>query len=639
MISLFRHHLQGRFLRYVIYAVSFFIIFPSAFFVVIKWFDAGDWVIKVNGKPIEVLSYQSRISEVSRQIERIKQLFGDYADTFLSTQGLADPEKAAAESLIVQKLLDEVAHKLHITLSPVFIQQQLIKMLPKEVVLPDGSIDWQRLAQAYNTSPLQLEEQLHEQLISNLLMELTEGALFLPSFLLKDKFIQLYSERSFLIAHLSLASLVKEEESKKSVSDEELKKFFESENRKNKRYFVPEKRAGVIWKFIPDSYQAKISEKQVEHYYNKNKYKEFIDEPAQLQVRRILMHFNDKNRSEIRSKMIDLRKELEQDPKLFEQKARELSEDTTTNKKGGLTGFFARGKHDKEFDQVAFRLQKDGDISPLIETKDGFELLQRESRKSQTFKSLASVKNDIAKKLRANQFERFFQHDVHRALAQEDKRSALEKFAKNKGGKKEVVDLTVMGNEPYMKRFFSVRKGSGGSVSNTHEGFAFFVTEINKAFQPAFTDIVKEVRVDWYKEQAKKQLKKLLIEAEKIRSKEQFLEFAHKHKAIVETTGKISQQMQDKAQQVLQKLGTTAEKLFVLSIPDRVITFDNGTNGYLVCLEEIDSFNEKRFEEEKNSIKKTLYEEQKSLVERSFVASLFKNSKIDINKKIATVFK
>ena len=80
-----------------------------------------------------------------------------------------------------------------------------------------------------------------------------------------------------------MQKLIKEQE-KNKVSDKDLKAFFEAENRKKKQYWVPEKRAGIVWKFEGDRYPIKISSKQVQKYYDQNKYKEFIDQPVQLQV-------------------------------------------------------------------------------------------------------------------------------------------------------------------------------------------------------------------------------------------------------------------------------------------------------------------------------------------------------------------
>jgi len=634
MISLFRHHLQGRFLRYIVYIISFLVVFPSALMVFFRFFEDPDWVIKVNGQCISADSYQRRVFDMQQQIKRLKEMLGEQAEMFLSAQGLGgDPQKLAVNSLVEQKLLEQAANKLHIKLSPSYVSQQLVKMVPREVVQPDGSIDMQRLAQAYNMSYAQLEEQFNSQMISSLLMQLTDGAIYLPAFLLKEKFIEAFSDRNFLVAEFSLQKLLKQEE-KESVSEKELKTFFAAENKKNKRYWVPEKRAGIVWKFDPDHYGMKISDKQIQRYYDQNKYKEFIDEPAKLQVRRILMHFNDKNKAEIRAKLAKIKKEVDKDAKLFAEKAKEFSDDANSKKKGGLIDYFARGVHSEQFDQAAFRLQKDDDISPLIETSDGFELIQRVDKKGQTFKPVEKVKNEIVHKLSTNQFKRIFQHDVRRALAQEDKLGSLEELAKRRHGSKEVVNLSTKGAQPYMEKLFNARKGGGVSLLVGDDGYALFVTDVKKSYQPKFETLQKQVRDDWYRSSAEKALKKLVDTGEKITDKAAFEEFAHKHNASLEATGRINQQEQSKVEALSARLGAPANKLFALTVPGKTTSFVGPDAGFIVCLESISPFDEKGFEKQKVKIAGELYQEQKRLIEQSFIASLSKNATIKVNEKI-----
>ena len=634
MISLFRRHLQGRFLKYVIYAVSFFVVFPSALMIVFKWIDGDAWVAKVNGRSVGVEEYQRKIFNVQQQIQQFKNMFGENAQQFLKMQGLdEDPQKIALDSLIDQKLLDSVADSLHITFSPQFITQQLVRMVPQQLIGPDGSVDLQALARAYNMSVRELQDQMTSQLISTLILQLTDGSVYVPQFLLKEKFIQAYTPRSFLVAELPLKKLINEEE-KKKVSDAELKKFFDAENRRNKRYIVPEKRAGFVWKFDGANYPAKISEKQVENYYKQHKLKEFVDQPAQIQVRHILMKFDDKNKTEIRAKLAKIKQELEKDAKLFATRAKELSDDAATKKNGGLTDFFSRGTFDGAFEQAAFRLAKDGDMSQIVETGEGFELIQRVGKKAQTFKELAKVRDEISDKLRVAQFTKLFQHDVRRALAQEESLKALEQLAQKKNGKKDKVSLQAKGTEPYMKRFFMARKGSGGSFLEGNDGYAFYVSEIKKSYQPKFADLKEQVKDDYYRRQAEKSMKRLLREADKITDKDAFEAFTEKHNASVQSTGILSQQMQDKVQRLVGRIGCSPSQLFLLTVPGSVSTFMGEDTGFMVCLDTIAPFDKKEFDAQKDGLMKQLYQEQRQITQSGFIASLYKNATIKIDKKI-----
>jgi len=58
------------------------------------------------------------------------------------------------------------------------------------------------------------------------------------------------------------------------------------------------------------------------------------------------------------------------------------SEDPGSAKKGGELGFYGRGELFKEFEAVAFKLE-DGEVSSIVETKEGFHIIQLIERKGE----------------------------------------------------------------------------------------------------------------------------------------------------------------------------------------------------------------------------------------------------------------
>ena len=58
------------------------------------------------------------------------------------------------------------------------------------------------------------------------------------------------------------------------------------------------------------------------------------------------------------------------------------SEDPGSAKKGGELGFYGRGELNKEFEGVAFRLDK-GEVSDIVETQNGFHIIQMIERKGE----------------------------------------------------------------------------------------------------------------------------------------------------------------------------------------------------------------------------------------------------------------
>ena len=282
MISFFRHHLQGRFLRYTVYAVSFLVVFPTSLAIFFRWFDIGgsDWVIKVNSSRVGYAQYQQREQEINSQIEQLKSMLGDKAQAVLAANGLAgDPKTITINHLIMQTLFDSSAKKVGIYVSPSYRQLYMMRSLPRQFLLPNGEINRALVEQTYHVSFEQLEQQQEQRIKEETLLQFTNGAIYLPLFVLKDYFMREYADHKFLIAKLPLARFI-EQEKKQVFVDKDLQEFFAAENRRSRRYFVPERRSGIVWTFSPDQYGITITDNQIKRYYDRNKPTEFILAPA-----------------------------------------------------------------------------------------------------------------------------------------------------------------------------------------------------------------------------------------------------------------------------------------------------------------------------------------------------------------------
>ena len=64
----------------------------------------------------------------------------------------------------------------------------------------------------------------------------------------------------------------------------------------------------------------------------------------------------------------------------FEEVAAEFSEDDKTKNQGGYIGFFGINRYNKDFEEAAFALMEDGQVSEVIESPVGFHILKRISR-------------------------------------------------------------------------------------------------------------------------------------------------------------------------------------------------------------------------------------------------------------------
>ena len=87
-------------------------------------------------------------------------------------------------------------------------------------------------------------------------------------------------------------------------------------------------------------------------------------------------------RDRVRTELAELRERVIKGEK-FSMLATLYSQDPGSAKKGGELGFFSRGEMVGEFESAAFAL-KPGEVSPIIETKFGFHILQLIERRGNT---------------------------------------------------------------------------------------------------------------------------------------------------------------------------------------------------------------------------------------------------------------
>ncbi len=636
MISFFRHHLQGRFLRTIVYAVSLLMVLPYSFTLFFKWFSNDDWAIKVDGTAISLNEYNARVDEISDQIEQLKKMFGPQAENIFRMQGMStDPQKIALDALTTQALVDNIAHRMYLVVSPEFVRQQVIASLPKELRRPDGTVDEAMIAQYLRKSFAQLEQQKAEQILEGTLMELAMGSAYVPEFVLKDRFMREFADRRCTCAFIPLKSFVAHEQGK-DISDAQLKTFFDAQNRASKRYFVPEKRAGIVWVFDADKYGVRVGEKQITAYYNRNKYQEFVDQTARLQVRHILLAFNEKDKSNIRTQAHALLQELKTKPELFEQKARELSADITTKKSGGLIEFVPK-QGNNPFEQAAMRLTKDGDISPVLETPQGFEIIQRVAKKSPTYKPLERVRAEIERKLRQQQFERTFGYEIKYTLARaQDKEQMLAEFARKKNAVKKELAGTVLTQDPLVQKLFNARRDTGSFVVDGDKGYAIIVTDLKKTYQPPFDTVKDRVRQDLCEQRALETLTHVLDKVRIAHTKKIFDEVAQQYGAKVQAPVWVRKNDTKALQNFEQQAGQSLmQKLFAINKAGAIVTGMHGQNGVMIFVDELAPFDQKLFDAKKAALLGTLVQETRGLVEQSFVASLYKNATIKINEKIA----
>jgi len=99
---------------------------------------------------------------------------------------------------------------------------------------------------------------------------------------------------------------------------------------------------------------------------------------GEMEAAHILLRTKDKDEKAVKKTADSLYTALKNGAD-FDALAKQYSEDTRTNFKGGYIGFFGINKYSPEFENAAFALRNDGDITKPVQTSVGYHIIKRVS--------------------------------------------------------------------------------------------------------------------------------------------------------------------------------------------------------------------------------------------------------------------
>jgi peptidyl-prolyl cis-trans isomerase C len=144
----------------------------------------------------------------------------------------------------------------------------------------------------------------------------------------------------------------------------------------------------IVQQVMEEQQNATVSDEEVKKYYDTHT-QEFSTE--KVKASHILV-----DSEELAKQLVA---KLRADASQFAALAAENSKDLSNAKRGGDLGSFGRGRMVKEFEDAAFALQKDGEISDPVQTRFGWHIIQRTGREQGTIQPFDQVKNQIKVKL------------------------------------------------------------------------------------------------------------------------------------------------------------------------------------------------------------------------------------------------
>ncbi len=640
MIIEIRNQLKGQGFKVVLWItlLAMALLFSPALFR--RQSSMRSAVVTVNNEPIETLPYERKVAQETERIHFFREQFGAQAEDFLQQLGLNNPRSMALQSLIQDELLNQAAGAIPLRISPDYVVQLLQNPagFSKELgdVIPyylfdeqKTTINTQRLNQYLHRYKLNLsdfEKTIEDAIKRSVLRSMVTTALYLSPTTIKNYYIENYLGKSFRVFEFSLNAFLKKAH-EGSVSDEQLAAFFE---KYSKNYLVPEKRSGFYWEFSPDTYNVSVSAGEIEAYYAAQKTKKYIETPAQVQVKRILIGVADTADNEAvkatEEKAQKIKSELSANPSDFDALAQKYSDDKASASKGGLLEFFKKGEKNPEFERAAFRLQHDGDISDMVVTDQGFEILQRVARKPVTYKTLTEVTPDILATLRLQKFKTLFNEDMTKFMNRSTTQELLKTFAQDKKAVAKTLDNQERNDESrIVSKLFKLKVGDWAFFVEGDKGYALQLKSIEKAHKPELEQAKEKVRSDYFLQKARELQEETLKQAANLAREHKFDEIK-KLGGLEKQYGPLKKDDKEKIKDLI-KQGVPVEEMLALSqLEGTSINSGGHARDFLIYFESREPFVQAEFDAQKSKVTQALYADEKSFIERGFVASLYRTA-------------
>lgn len=609
--------------------------------------NAAGWILQVNETKFFAPDFVRAVADQEERMKMLRAQYGQYADLYLQMMGMpTDPKLLAINSLTRKALLNDVTSRMSLLASeevgqarlkdPMFIYQELSDYAPFFTwdhslggINPLTLIEYHRRV---GITAADFAVQIAQAAQREDLKKLVEHSIYTPEFELKEQFAQSFLGRKFSVATISGEQILNRVK-KEAVTDEQLKSYYLSTSTKGKRYYVPEKRFVKIFSFSPSGYGITVANDEIERYYNNNK-AQYVDKPAQVQVRRILLNMPvGTQETDVYKKAEKLRADAIANPEKFAALAKENSADSKTAAQGGLVPFFSKGTHDRNFEKAAFTLVKEGDVSTVVKTNEGYEIVQLVSKKPQSFKPVAQVSAEIKDTLIVKKFNELFSNDMRSALGKVDAKAAIAQLSKDKNGVDEAFKDVNADNSVLAKTAFRLRKNESAYFLEKNRGYGITLVEIKESFLPALEVQKAQVLQDYYVDKAAKEISNIVFRVSK-----EGLYKELKNELKFEKTSLIHHSQDSKSdeieKQALAKKGYDMGKMFQIENIGGLTAYQNNGNIYIIRLDEVAPFNVALFEQKKNDLKMSLTQQKKNLMMAGFVASLYRNAKINKNESL-----
>ena len=355
--------------------------------------SADTSVATVNGVKI---SQQAFDKAYQAQRNRMAQQFGDMFDTLSNDSNyMANFRQSVLDNLINERLIDQNAESLSIRVSDERLKQTIREMPEFQV---DGVFDNNRYLAIINQSGFYQSSSFRDYLRVEMTRRQLSQALVSTEFNLpyQEKLQTTLQSQTRNIRYAIISA--KQFESEIEVSEEEVQTYYQD----NQIRFENKERVKVDYIRLSIADIAKnieVSEEDIANYYQDNIASYTQEE--QRRVSHILIEFTEgdsdsETTAKTQAEAVLARVAKGED---FSALAKELSNDTFSGENGGDLDFLEAGVMEQSFDDAAFALAVEGDVTELVKTSFGYHIIKLTELKPQVIQSLTDVKADIQAKV------------------------------------------------------------------------------------------------------------------------------------------------------------------------------------------------------------------------------------------------
>ena len=634
MIAIMRKLIHSNVYKIFLWAFLFMMAFGSGV-AIFNFGESKDWVIKVYAQSVSQPKFQEMLKLAKQQQEMYRQ------------KGFAFPaqnvQKETVQAAISGLLAQHAMEKIGMQVAPSYVDQQLqqqLQHLPSYFFKADGTLDQEAFQKAIAPHSMQdFVNEIELEAKNKLLFGLVDATVYVPEFEMILQYNAEFANKKYSYVALPYQKYLAQAKND-TPSDEVLSKFYKKTSIAD-QFRTAERRAGTVWKFTPSQFIAPISDSEAKTFYDKNKMHRFVLEPAQIQIRRLLIDPKMSTDMDARVKIEEIAQTAQKDSSKFEALVREFSQDPKSASRGGLSEFFS--KDDKTIDasiiEMAFdNLATDGQISVPLKTQRGYELIQRVAKHPAKYKDFKSVEAEIKKDLVTEKFKKRFMQDASRVVSgAKYNPESLKKFIERYKGVKSDLPLDVRKSGVESTNLFRIEEGRYTSFLDKDFGAILLCSQVEKSKLPALSEVKSKVLNLYFEEQAFAKLKVDLAMAFKDAGKMGLSEVAEKYVATVahanfeNKDGKIEQSSILKENAVAQALKGMQHKGAIASVQTK-------TDGIIIKLDAISEVKPELFAEQKEHLGQVMFYMKLYQIKEGFIASLYRtatlNNKIEIKNEL-----